>query len=113
MFCQKHGDVKCIIYENDTKSGCEKCLDENARPMKSAAQEMEEEELAESFSEWFTALLFQQESCLYRDVLRDCRKELKAAFLVRKPVWTTVELDNAKTEASRLYKVLNGSETHS
>jgi uncharacterized protein YwgA len=65
------------------------------------------EELTEAFNDWFIDLLHDQPTCLYRDVLRDCKDQLKAAFIQRKPVWTSKELDDAKEEAQKLMKVFS------
>jgi len=76
------------------------------RNYKKPAPMTEEEELNEAFNEWFIHSLYQQTSCLYRDVLRDCRAQLKAAFMERRPIWTTAEVTKAKDEANKLEEIL-------
>lgn len=42
-------------------------------------------QMVSSFDEWFTAILLAQETCLQRDVLRDTKPELWAAWQERNP----------------------------
>lgn len=37
------------------------------------------------FNDWYYDILLSQESCLLRDVLRDCREQLWASWLERNP----------------------------
>lgn len=63
-------------------------------------------ELEDCFDDWFAHLLHQQETCLYRYVLRECRKELKVAFVKWRPVWTSKEIAESRIEAAKMMEVL-------
>jgi hypothetical protein len=67
----------------------------------------EELELKQAFGNWFTDLIMGQETCLYRDVIRDCREPLLEAFMKRRPVWTSKEIEEAEVRAKEMHKALN------
>lgn len=63
-------------------------------------------ELKKAFDDWFTEMLFKQETALYREVLRQTRKDLFAAWLKNEPVYTTSCIEAADVEAKRLKSFL-------
>lgn len=64
----------------------------------------------EEFTRWFTGLLYDQDTCLFREILRDSKDILWENWQKHKPVWLPSEFAEAKAYARRLKVVLNKEE---
>jgi len=48
----------------------------------------------EDFNDWFRRLLHSTSSCFERDVIRDCKSELKKRYILRAELWPEDPDDN-------------------
>ena len=70
--------------------------------------EQDLKELKEAFDDWFGGLLLlENSSCLYRDVLRQNRKNLWNSWLEIRPIWLTSDIEKSKAEAKNLAKLFD------
>lgn len=70
--------------------------------------EQDLKELKETFDDWFGGLLLlENSSCLYRDVLRQNRKNLWNSWLEIRPIWLSSDLTEAKEKAKDLAKLFD------
>lgn len=99
-----------LLMETADKDGpSDKGVNEPSDPPLS---ERDIQELTRAFDKWFTGLLLRDNSsCLERDVLRECRKELKAKWLEIRPTYTTSDLERAKVDGAALKKRIFGDGT--
>lgn len=50
-----------------------------------------EEQNKKEFDRWFMEIVFNQKTCAYRDVLRNCRKQLFESWMKERPMWFAKE----------------------